>query len=271
VLTADTSGYDSRVQLSYGGSLDAATFNFATLNKDTLGAAMVDLTELDASYSVDGFALSSASNQATGVIDGLTLELKQIGSADLTVSRDTAKIKKSAEALVDAYNKLQESFSSLGSGDLQGESVVRSMQRQVRDIIDTPPTGLSGAFDALFQVGITTNGKTGQLEFDSTEFTAALDTDFSGVAQLFANDDQGYAFRFQALADSLLDTDGLLETREDGLNDRIKAVQADQESMEYRLEMREKSLRAQYATLDSVVGRLNSTSQFLFQQLNLKQ
>lgn len=268
ILTADESGYDKRVQLSYGGTIGAGTFNLATANKDTLGNPMVDLTELDASFSVDGYALTAASNKVTDVIDGITLELKQTGSANLTLNRDTDKIKESAQAFVDAYNEVQSTLNKLREGELRGDSTLLSIQRQLRDVINTPPTGLTGSYSSLFAVGISTNSKTGELEFDATEFETALDADFTGVAELFANDDQGFAFRFDALAESLLDSDGLIDTREDGLNDRIDDVQQDQLDFEYRLELREKALRSQYAALDSLVGRLNSTSQFLFQQLN---
>jgi len=267
ILTADESGYEQRVQLSYGGSIGAGTLNLATANKDNGGAAIADLTQLDASFSIDGYALTSASNKAAGVIDGLTLELKQTGSSNLTLSRDTDKIKESAESFVKAYNDLQKTFTNLRNGDLKGDSTVLSIQRQLRGAINTEPTGLTGSYTALFSVGISTNAKTGELEFDASDFEAALDADFSGVADLFANDDQGYAFRFESLADSLLDSEGLIDTREDGLNDRIKNNQSEQLKMEYRLELREKALRSQYAALDSLVGRLNSTSQFLFQQL----
>jgi flagellar hook-associated protein 2 len=267
VLTADESGYDSRVQLSYGGTLGAGTFNFGTLNTDADGLTLSDLSQLDASFSIDGIALTAASNSVSGVVDGITFEFKQTGSANLTLNRDTDKITEAATTFVDAYNKLQSTMNTLSSGDLQGDSVIRSVQRQLRAVVNDPPTGLSGSFSTLSAVGITTDPKTGELQLDETEFKAALGDDFAGVSELFANDDQGYAFRFEAVAGSLLDIDGFIESREDGLNDRIKRVEADQLDMEYRLELREKALRAQYAALDSLVGRLNSTSQFLFQQL----
>lgn len=267
VLTADESGYDTRVQLSYGGTIGAGTFNLATVNQDALGATLVDLTELDASFSVDGFALTSSSNNVTGVIDGLTLELKQTGSANLTLTRDTEKITESAQAFVDAYNALHSTMASMRNGNLSGDSTILSIQGQLRSVINAPPVGLTGSFNALSNVGITTDSKSGNLVFNETDFQDALDTDFSSVSELFSHDDQGYAFRFEALADSLLDTDGLIDSREDGLNTRIRDVQDDQLDLEYQLELKEKALRSQYAALDGLLGSLNNTSQFLFQQL----
>ena len=227
----------------------------------------MDLTQLDASYSVDGIALTSATNKVSGVIGGISFDLKQVGSADLTLTRDTAKITDTAKAFVDAYNNLQNTMTTLRNGDLQGDSTIVSIQRQLRSVINTSPVGLSSSYDTLTSVGITTNAKTGELDFNTTTFESALNSDFAGVADLFANDNQGFAFRFEALAKTMQDNNGLINSREDGLNDRIKRVQADELSMQAQLDLKEKSLRSQYAALDGLVGRLNSTSQFLAQQL----
>lgn len=267
VVTADESGYDSRVQLSFGGAINAATFNFATTNTDNTGTPLADLTQLDASFSIDGFALTSASNNVSGVIDGITLELKQTGSADLTLSRDTEKIKENVQSFVDAYNALQGTMSSLRSGELAGDSSILGIQRQLRSVFNTPPVGLTGSFNALSQVGIKTDAKTGELTYDETELVSALEIDFASVADLFGNDDQGVAFRFDAVAETLLATDGVIESRESGLNDQIRDIQDEQLDYEARLELKERALRSQYAALDGLLGSLNSTSQFLLQQL----
>jgi flagellar hook-associated protein 2 len=267
ILTADESGYDNRVQLSYGGTLTSTTFNFGTLNTDSSAATLTDLTQLDASYSIDGIALTSATNAVTGVMDGITLDLKQTGSADLTLSRDTDKITESTQAFVDAYNNLQNTIKDLRAGNLSGDSTLTSIQSQLRNEINTEPSGLSSSYTTLYSVGISTDAKTGELLFDSADFETALNTDFSGVTDLFANDAQGYAFRFQDMADTLLKSDGLIDTRQDGLNTRISDVQDREVDMQYRLDLKEKALRSQYAALDGLVGRLNSTSQFLAAQL----
>ena len=138
----------------------------------------------------------------------------------------------------------------------------------MRNVINTAPVGLTGTFTSLSELGIKTNAESGDLELDSTEFSDALDTDFASVSELFAHDDQGFAFRFDALADEFLDTDGVIDSREDGLNDRIRDYRDDQSDMERRLELKEKALRSQYAALDSLVGSLQNTGSFLIQQLS---
>lgn len=268
ILTADESGFDSRVQLAYGGAIDAATFNFTTTNTNSDGSALGSLNELDASYSIDGFALTSASNNISSVIDGLSIELKGEGSATLNVSRDDAAIKDSAQAFVNAYNNVLSTIDNLKADELSGDSTLRSIVSGMRNTINTLPVGLSGSYAALSDLGIKTDRDTGQLTLNSGEFTTALDTDFASVAQVFANDDQGYAFRFEALADSFLDDDGLIDARVDGLNAQARRLDDDQIDLERRLDLREAALRREYAALDQLVGSLQSTSAFLLQNFS---
>ncbi len=269
ILTADESGYEDRVQLSFAGGINAATFNFTTTNQDSLGATLVDLTELDASYSIDGFALTSASNNISTVIDGLSIELKGEGSATLNVTRDNASIEESAKAFVDAYNNVLSTIDALKANDLSGDSTLRSVVSTMRNVLNTQPAGLTGAYTALSELGIKTDRDTGQLTINSSEFGTALDTDFASVAQVFANDDQGYAFRFDALAGSLLDNDGLIDSRVDGLNTRVRRMEDEQADWERRLDLREIALRREYTRLDQLVGSLQSTSTFLLQNFTL--
>lgn len=263
VITADESGYDQRLELSYGGSINAATFNFGTLNQDDTGATLADLTQLDASFSVDGIAITAASNQAAGVVDGLTFDLKGVGKSTLSVDRDTDSIEASAQEFVDAYNAVLQKVDELKSGTLGSDSSLRSIVSQFRSVLNTSASGLTGAYSSLSEIGITTNKDTGELELDASKFSNALDTDFSAVSDVFTDTGSGYSTRFIDVADGMLQTEGLLNSRVDTLNTRVRGYQNQQSSMEANLILKEKSMRAQYAALDSLIGSLNSTSAFL--------
>jgi flagellar hook-associated protein 2 len=267
LVTADESGYDKRVDISYGGTLTPAAFDFTLSNKDNTGATLGDLTELDAAFSIDGYALTSASNNVTDAIDGIKLQLKDTGSAVIDLSRDDAAIAESAKQFVEAYNTLLDNADKLANGNNDAAVLARSVRNSLRNTLNQSSGEIGGTFTALSQVGIKTNATSGELEFDSDEFEAALANDFTSVAQLFANDDRGVAFRFDALAERMVDDEGLIELRVDSLNSRKRGLEDDERSMEARLELTERAMRAQYAALDSLVGRLQSTSNFLMQNL----
>ncbi len=268
IMTAEESGFEKSFELSYSGSVKAQTFDFETLNRDSDGKTLKDLTELDAVFSIDGYALTGAGNRVSDVVDGLTFELKGVGSASINLERDDAAIEESARKFVDAYNTLRGEIQALDNKNFSNTSLTRSVSSALRDALNIGADGLSEGFSALSQVGIKTNAKTGELEFNSNEFGSAINTDFTGVAQLFANDDQGVAFRFDALIDRFLDTKtGPVETRIDSLNERKDDLQDTEANLERRLELKEISLRSQYAALDRLIGGLQSTSGFLLQNL----
>lgn len=267
ILTADESGFEGRVDLSYEGRVRANDFNFATTNKDATGASLTDLTQLDAAYNIDGFDLTASSNNISDAIDGITFELKGVGSSTLSLVRDTDAIEASATAFVDAYNEVVKTVGKLRGEGLSSDSVLTGITRSLRSALNVTPAGLSGSFSSLSELGIKTNAKSGELEFDSTDFKQALDTDFASVAEVFAKEDQGYAYRLDSLIDNYLDADGPLDGRVDSLNDRIRSMQNRQDSLESRLVLKEQSLRSQYAALDGLIGSLQSTGNFLLQSL----
>jgi flagellar hook-associated protein 2 len=268
ILTSQESGYDSRIVATETFDAASTALGLTEANKKPDGTPLDSLNDLDAAFSVDGFDVTASSNTVTSVIDGISLDLKQTGDADISIDRDVDAIKESMQGFVDAYNEVQGLIASLGAGELSGDSTLRSLQGQLRGVLNTGPESVSSVFSSLGELGVATQ-RDGTLSFDSSDFESALNTDFSGVAQLLANDDQGFAFRFAALAESILADDGLIDSREDGINSQIRTLENRQLSLEDRLELKEKAMRSQFAALDSLLGQMQSTSQFLVNQLGL--
>lgn len=81
------------------------------------------------------------------------------------------------------------------------------------------------------------------------------------------NYSQGYAHQFEQLANSILGPTGSLLARTEGLNASIKGLTKTQQDLTARLAIVEKRYRAQFSALDLTISRMNTTSQFLQQQL----
>jgi len=77
----------------------------------------------------------------------------------------------------------------------------------------------------------------------------------------------GYAYQLNTLMDSMLDTDGILESKTDSINDSIDRLEDRQDDLEARLLSIEARYRAQYTALDTLMSSLNTTSTYLTQQL----
>jgi flagellar hook-associated protein 2 len=264
VLTARDSGEDSALTLSYGGSINTGSFDLQEVND--IGG---DLSLLDSEIIVDGYTINRASNSISDMISGITLELESAlpGTTEtLTIEENTEAVKESVQAFVDAFNTLRTAITNLRAenGQLEADTTLLLIDRQLVDILNSPPSGLGLSY--LFEVGVSMQ-KDGTLSVNESDLDDQLANNFNGLADLFANDNQGYAFRLDQLVSSYLETDGLLDSRTDGIEARIDNLDDRKAAAEYRLELVERRLRAQFSALDSLIGQLNTTSQFLAQQL----
>lgn len=258
VLTSNKTGTDNAITLTDNSGNVASTLSMAT--KDDA---------LNARFSVDGFTIERQSNVIDDVIEGVTITLKEKSDSaqTLEVAHDAESVKESVQAFIDAYNEMNSVIRELRQGGLQGDNTILSIESQFRSAFNTSPSGLTTSLQALSEIGIRTT-KSGDLSLDSSDLEAKLASDYAGVAELLADDNQGYIFRLESAADSLLDSDGLLATRTDSLDSQVDDIEDRKLNIEYRLEQVEIRLRSQFAALDSLMSNLNATGNYLTQQLS---
>ena len=263
VLTSTETGADAAMSLSFSGTV-GTDLNMATIND------VAALAELDAEVLVDNtYTITRGSNSIDDAIDGLTLNLKEETTTALlvTVERDTDAVAESVEKFVDAYNALRSTVTSLRDKELKNDLTLRSIEDSIQDVLNTAPTGLTGSFTYLSQIGVSIQ-KDGTMKLDRSVLDDAIAADFTGLAEVFADDDQGYMYRLDARLTDILASDGLIDGREDGIKASQKTMLSRIDSMEYRLQLVEKRIRGQFTALDSMLGQMQGTSQFLLQQLN---
>lgn len=272
-LKITTSRVDGSTDSTIGGSIDSL------LGYDPAGTKNLTqtLAAQNANLTVNGIAVTSASNTITEAIQGVTLTLKNTTAAptNLTITRDTAAINTAASGFVDAYNALASQIKSRsaygtdgkGAGSLAGDSTLRLMQDQMRGIFNTPASG--GTLTTLGQVGISFQ-KDGSLLLDSSKLNSAISADFSGVSNLFSSS-TGYATRLEAWSKSSLAAGGLLDTRTQSLNKSVKDQNQAIDKLENRMTALRKKYTQEYTNLNLMLSRMNSTSTFLTNQLSSSQ
>ena len=265
ILNAKESGFENRLQLSYGGSLDAGSFGFATLNTDDAGDPMNDLSALDASLSIDGFALTRSTNTVGDAVTGVTLSLTQVGETRVNIAQNDAAIASAVSGMVDSYNAMKAQLDSLSEGTLSGDSLTRSIVASVRSVMNQAFSGY-GDFSSLAELGVTTT-REGDLEWDTTRLTDNLRENRAGVVGFFTSE-TGFAATLGSVLEGYLGDNGIVDARIDGLNNRVDDLQDQQARWEDRLVGIEDRLRAQFTALDTLVSQLTTTSTYLTQQLD---
>lgn len=227
-------------------------------------AEQVD-TAQDALLTIDGFTVTSASNSVTSAISGVSVELVAAGSASIGITRDNTQIEEKIQGLVDAYNTVMEEFDVMEVSSLGGDSSLRRMRQGFVDVLNQVAT-VDAANAYLFEIGITRD-RDGVLSLDSSDLADALANDFDRVAQILTDETTGFGNRFYNYADLLLDAGGVIDSKDESLNNQKDNVQTQIERTELRLDDYEKKLIAQFAALDQTVAILQSTSTFLTNQL----
>lgn len=81
------------------------------------------------------------------------------------------------------------------------------------------------------------------------------------------NFSQGYAIKLNDLLSNYLGPSGLISGRTNGINSTIKQLKSQEDSFNTRLAATEQRYRAQFTALDTAIGSMKKTSDFLSQQL----
>jgi flagellar hook-associated protein 2 len=190
-VITDASG--SRLAIVSNTSGTASNFSVAA------GTGGITFTQavkgVDASLTVDGIQIDSASNTVTGALPGITLNLLNANpgtNVSLAIAPDTTQASTAINQFVTDYNKAvtdlntQFTFTGTNEGPLATDSVVRSLQSTLQGALDYTYAPASGTttMPNLSSMGISVNND-GTLTADSATLNNALQNNFSDVQNFF--------------------------------------------------------------------------------------
>ena len=276
MLTAQSTGTNSLISVGVAdatGTLGDLAYD----NPSNTGNYVQKHEALDAVVYVSGFKHTSATNTISDAIEGVTITAVKAdddATHTLTIANDTngttAKVKK----FVDSYNALQTQIAQLRSyepttkkaGPLLGDALLRGIETDIRSKLSGAVGGLTGNYQSLASIGITTN-KDGSMTLDSAKLGKALGADFDGVARLFGSE-SGVAARLSgSLTDRLTDkADIALRTK--ALNAKSISLQKSAADLEVRMAEVTRRYNQQFNALDSMLSNMQQQSSFLTQQLS---
>lgn len=278
VFSATKTGVDNVVNIAVtnGASGDLSQLAYDNSLVTQVSSMVEKTAALDSIVVVDGFTQTSANTKIEGMIDGVTLDLKKAlpgESFSLNIQVDSRSVKSAIEGFVTNYNTLMTTINDLTAYDpetktaglLQGDSATRSVANQLRQEMGTIVSGLGTELDSLAELGITTGDKN-KLVLDSEQFAEVMSSDFDKLSGIFSSE-SGYAVRLDSLIGNLTASGGILSNRTDGLSSQVERINEQREALEKRIVGIEARYQAQFSALDSLLGQLNSTGDFLTQQL----
>jgi flagellar hook-associated protein 2 len=182
-------------RLAIVSNTSGTTGNF-TVTAGTGGLSFAPAaTGANASLTVDGIQIASASNTVTGALPGVTLNLLNAGpgtNVSLAIAPDTSQASTAINQFVTDYNKAvsdlntQFTFSGTSEGVLASDSVVRSLQSTLQGALDYTYAPASGTttMSNLSSMGISVNND-GTLSADSSTLNNALQNNYNDVQSFF--------------------------------------------------------------------------------------
>ena len=269
VMNAVNAGTEGALKVTTSGG----NGGLSALTWDGAAGGMAQTTAAtNAKVRVDGFERESSSNSITDIIPGITLNLSkaEVGTTrTLTVAQDNSPLKINLQAFISAYNATNSMLKSATSYDakndrastLTGDSMIRGLQQQMR-------SQLSANVVDLKALGVAIN-KDGSLSFSATTFdkTAAENP---GAAEALLGSKGNLSSGMTSMLKSNLDSTGTLTQRTDSLNKQIKKLEKDLDALDARMEKVSERYTKQFTAMDKLVAGMQSTSNYLSQQLASK-
>ncbi|MGL5005882.1 MAG: flagellar filament capping protein FliD [Plesiomonas sp.] len=235
-------------------------------------------TAQDAILEMGSLTFSAKNNKFDNIIDGISIEAKQVGKTTVSVKPDNDGTKEAVKSFVDAYNELVDTIDKhtkatevtdadgkkrKRAGVLGGDSMTRGMMNQLRNSLGQVYDG-----NTLSMLGIKTD-RQGKLEIDDEKLTKAINEDPESISKVFLGAD-GKSGLMQSITTNLKDfktSGGNFTTRIDRLEVEQKKITEAREDLDARLKVREQSLRDYYAKMDKTISSMQQTQNMLYGML----
>ncbi|UWF50889.1 flagellar filament capping protein FliD [Pseudomonas sp. N3-W] len=278
VVGSTTTGAGSDISMSGIAGLEV---NGATqMDGTATGAGYIGALAQDASYSVDGLAMTSKSNTISGAVGGISMTLLAANPTVpvvVTVGTNSDGLKTSLQSFIDAYNKVISTLTAYTTPSLDsdgnptvsnamtGDSLPRNLIQAMRDQLTTVPSDAGGSqLAVLAQLGITTDQKAGTLSLDTTKFADAMTNKGMGgqVQALFSGttSTNGLLARMSNAVNPYSQTGGILDQRTTTLNMNQSDLTNQQAALDLRVTNLTASLTAKYNAMDLLVGQMKATA-----------
>ena len=306
-LTAQITAADSSVTAANGtsGTVFTITSNVGSdtqMTKGTIGGTSngsADLTistadttngsdgnkiqsAQNASVSVNGLSVSSASNQLNGVIPGVKLDLMATTSSAvvLSVGRDTSVAQAAITNLVDVYNTFEGVIKGLSGsatatedeGSLREDAAVRAIRTKVRAFLTASSSTPGASKGSMADIGVSLQ-RDGLFKVNQVTLGSALTNYYADITQMFsANTDDQSAFGTASRGiagdlvnqiSSYLASGGVVKLRETSYTATKATLTTEQKALDTKMESVEARYTKQFSTMSKIMDEMKSTQEYL--------
>lgn len=256
-VRSSETGEAKRVQIANTSGSLATVFDNAT--------RPVATNELDAAFSMNGVSFQRSSNTVSDTISGLTFELKDISATAVTLKleRDTTTARNNFDDFVKAYNDLNSDIRSKtfingetgARGPLRELRSIRELSSQLRQLVIGDAT--SGTITNLSELGISFDNSGKMTLEDSAALETILANTPDDLNTFFSTSSSPIQSIYTHLQ-GYTTTDGIIDTLEDGVSDKIDLLNKKIKKEEVYLSDYEEKQRDIFTQLELMLEQGNS-------------
>ncbi len=266
VIKSTETGEDNAISISSNGN---AASDLGLDNSDNHIQ-----TATDAEFTYNGVNITRSTNSITDLIVGVTIDLKDTGSSNISIKQDTSLITDSVQSFVQQYNDLMNNLAeatkydpeSKTAGTFQDSNEIKSLQSDMRRML----LSVDDQGRTLSDYGVTMNDA-GLLEFDSSVLDSKLSSDPAEVEDFFrgTDDNSGYFTKFNDTLDSYINSDsGILTLYANQLSSNHDKLEEDKTESIKRLDDKYDLMAKKFAAYDAMISQYNASFDSLSMQIS---
>ena len=237
----------------------------------------------NAILSVNGIgSINRASNSFSDVISGVSIVLSGTSAATIEVAENLTSLRDSLDEFVSSVNDFNKELdemadpddteSAFGGSLANDSSFVSLIRKQVKALVDKESATASGSMSSFRDLGMSFK-LSGDIEIDETKYTNAVTNNLSNVREMltgntdsqsrYDSSDKGLALESRITLLGLIETDGILANRETNAGSTLESQKEALAELEERMSNAYERYIKQFAAMESIVQRSNSTGDYL--------
>ncbi len=238
-------------------------------------------------FTVNGVDVERASNSVNDVIEDTIINLTkahETGKSDsIVVSKDISKVEEAVKEFVDQYNSTMTFITdklkagtpgeSASRGSLAGDSSLVRLQSTLRSMVASSIANENTGIGDISQLGVSTVDRFGQLTFDASKLTKALNEDPTMVQNFFNSKNAegieiGFVTRLNGYIDSFSSSTGIIKGKTDSFDRSLKDINKQVDSFNLRMVKKEAYYVNMFAKLDTAMMQAESQMSWLTSQVS---
>jgi flagellar hook-associated protein 2 len=270
-------GKNAGVTASILTSGTGLTPNYLVVTANTVGANALQLNDVDAGtnlltsanqgsnavFQLNGIPINKATNTINDVIPGLTFQLLQKPTADVTLSLnpDSSQLSNALTDLATKYNAVVTQMNAQmgpSAGLLSGDYILHAVTDDLRQLSTYQGSGNM----SLAALGVSFD-TSGNMSFDPTLLNAMSASQLSSAVSYLGSSTTGFgqiASSFTQLSDPI---SGLIKTEEDGIDNNNTSLTNRITDMNARIAVMQNAFTLRLEQADAAVAALQSQQQVL--------